>query len=235
MTAAVAVQQGLPAIAEECMKKSLTQVIIFFLLFLLLVFSGSGWAFKRETRCQILRDAIHFCPQHLKTYLVKNFEAVHKGIHYVDRTRQTHSVINPEDTAQIYTSLVLSIRNGKLHETNTTHRFGILACYLAETVSPDNFKTSDDLIPQTVRYNGHKTVGDIEGSVARLVSKYREPYRGKNKKKITNYLYWVAVNEIVDHWVSAWVAGGKNPGKMRPKGVKVVHKTVTLEYNYLPA
>jgi len=216
------------------MKKSLL-LVIFLLLLLLTGFSGSGWAFKRETRCQILRDAIHFCPQHLKEYLVKNFDAVHKGIHYVDRTRQTHSVINPADTAKIYAGLVQSIRDGKMHETNTTHRFGILACYLAETVSPDNFKTSDDLIPKAVRYNGHKPVGNIEKSVTRLVSTYREPYRGKSNKKITDYLYWVAVNEIVDHWVSAWEAGGKDPGKMRSKGVKVVHKTVTLEYNYLPA
>jgi hypothetical protein len=211
-------------------------MLTFFLLplFVLIFMPGTSIAFKKETRCQILKDSIHLSPKKLRAYLVKNFDAVHDAIHFADRNRQAHLSINPENTIDIYTELVKSVQNGQENEYNTARRFGILACFIAETISPDNFNISRRFIPDRVTYNGFQKVNNVEENVSGLVTKYRKPYKGNKQAKVTDHLYNVAVNEIIDQWISVWKAGGKDPGPHRPEGAKVSHKNRVIRYNYMP-
>ena len=50
------------------------------------------------------------------------------------------------------------------------------------------------------------------------------------KKEITEQLYNVAVNEIVDYWVSAWESGGYQAGLFASVGEEITHKNLVLNF-----
>ncbi|MGD8991612.1 MAG: hypothetical protein PVI00_09195, partial [Desulfobacterales bacterium] len=61
-----------------------------------------------------------------------------------------------------------------------------------------------------------------------LVENYRIPCRQVQKREITDQLYNVALNEIVDFWVSAWKAGGFQPGMYARTGQEISHRNLVL-------
>ncbi len=189
-------------------KKILVSLLLIFSLFN----AQSALAFNSQTRCQIIRDAIYFAPEKLQGYLVENFESVHKGIHHIDLAGKKD--FDPYQAKTIYQALVKKLQKNKLESFNTTHRFGVLAGYLAETVTPLNFHGISDLIPGKVEHDGYQPVKDINGSLSRIIRDYRNPYLGQTRREVTDFLYAVAVNEIVDHWMAAWQAGGQPLGEL---------------------
>ncbi len=192
-----------------------------FLLFFLILITSPALAFKRNLRCQIIRDAIVFAPEHLQDYLINNFEAVHKGVHHVDIYDKNMNALDPYDAKDVYLAMLDSISKGKLCSYNTAHRFGVLAGYLAEAVSPVEHKKLRDLIPGRVHYDGQHPVSDIESSLSRIFRNYRNPYLGQQQRKVTDFLYIVAVNEIVDHWVSVWTAAKQDVGELKVVGYDI--------------
>jgi hypothetical protein len=46
------------------------------------------------------------------------------------------------------------------------------------------------------------------------------------EKEVTDRLYKVAVNEIVDYWVSAWEASGHQTGRFADTGKKINHQII---------
>ncbi len=205
------------------MRKTATALIVTGMaLFVIILFSSSpANAFKRGTRCQIIRDAITFAPENLQHYLVTNFEAVHKGIHHVDLLDKRNKSLNPYEAEDIYRAILDSIEKGKFCSYNTTHRFGVLAGYLAETVNPANHKNLRYLVPGRVHYDGEHAIGNIHNSLSRIIRDYRNPYLGQQRREVTDFLYNVAVNEIVDHWSSAWRATGQEAGEMKLAGYDI--------------
>jgi len=203
------------------------------LLFVVLIFpAGNSYAFKSLTRDQLVYDAIEFCPPELKAYLRSNLATVSSGMHFKERHRHGCYSIDPYDSELIYQHLIEDLRDGKYDEFNTAHAFGVLACFLAETVSPDNYKTPSHLIPQKVQYDGHQQVerASVKPHITSLVENYRIPCRKRMKKEITEKLYNVAVNEIVDYWVSAWEAGGYQAGLYASVGEEITHKNLVLNF-----
>ena len=183
--------------------------------------STPALAFKRSLRCQIIGDAITFAPEALQDYLMKNFAAVHKGIHHVDLLDKRNKSLNPYEAESIYHSLQESIKKGNLNSYNTAHRFGVLASYLAETVSPAEHKRLRDLVPGLIQYDGQHKVDDIHSSLSRIIRDYRNPYLGQDRRQVTDFLYIIAVNEIVDHWVSAWESAGQEVGELKLAGLDI--------------
>jgi hypothetical protein len=208
--------------------------IFAFSLFVILIFpAGNSFAFKSLTRDQLVYDAIEFCPAELKEYLRCNLATVSSGMHYKERHRRgVDRLIDPYDTEMIYERLIEDLRDRKYDEFNTAHAFGVLACFLAETISPDNFKTPEHLIPETVRYDGPQQIetADVKSDITNLIENYRIPSRARIKKEITDQLYNVAVNEIVDYWVSAWESGGNQAGLFASVGEEITHKNLVLNF-----
>jgi len=198
--------------------------ILLFLLFLLFLTTSPAFAFKRNLRCQIIRDAITFAPEHLQGYLVNNFEAVHKGVHHVDMYDNKMNALDPFDAQTINLAMIDSISKGKLCSYNTAHRFGVLAGYVAETVSPVEHKKLRDLIPGRVEYDGQHPVTNIKSSLSRIIRNYRNPYLGQQQRKVTDFLYIVAVNEIVDHWTSVWTTAKQDVGELKVVGYDIQRK-----------
>jgi hypothetical protein len=203
--------------------------IFIILLFVVLIFpAGNSFAFKSLTRDQLVYDAIEFCPAELKAYLRSNLATVSSGMHFKERHRSGSYSIDPYDSELVYQHLIKDLRDGKYDEFNTAHAFGVLACFLAETISPDNYKTPSHLIPEKVEYDGHEQV-EIT-SIKPLIENYRIPCKSRMKKEITDRLYNVAVNEIVDYWVSAWEAGGNQAGMFASVGEEITHKNLVLNF-----
>ena len=206
-----------------------------FAVLLIVVFvvpAGNSFAFKSLTRDQLVYDAIEFCPAELKAYLRSNLATVSSGMHFKERHRHGSYSIDPYDSEIVYQQLVEDLRDGKYDEFNTAHGFGVLACFLAETISPDDFKTPNHLIPEKVQYDGHQQVdpASVKPHITGLIENYRLPCKKRMKKEITDKLYNVAVNEIVDYWVSAWEAGGFQAGLFASVGEEITHQNLVLNF-----
>ena len=204
------------------------------LLFVALIFPpGNSFAFKSLTRDQLVYDAIEFCPAELKAYLRSNLATISSGMHFKERHRSgLNTSIDPYDSELVYQHLIKDLRDGKYNEFNTAHAFGVLACFLAETISPDNYKTPSHLIPEKVEYDGHQQVEitSVKPHITNLIENYRIPCQKRMKKEITDQLYNLAVNEIVDYWVSAWEAGGYQAGLFASVGEEILHKHLVLNF-----
>ena len=200
------------------MVRKLYKKPVVFLVFIMILFPDMSLAFNNETRCQILKDAISFSPKYLRSYLTVNFTAVHEGIHFADRNKEAASSIRNEDTKKLYNRIIRDLRQGKVNDFHTPHRFGLLACFIAETIYSDRFIDRTTLIPKKVVYDGFHEVSNVDASLSNLIVKYRNPYGYSRDKQVTDYLYNVAVNQIVDHWISAWQAGGQKPGLLTRRG-----------------
>jgi hypothetical protein len=140
--------------------------------------------------------------------------------------------MDPYDTEQVYQYLVEDLKKGKYAEFNTAHAFGVMACFVAETISPDDFKTPEHLIPEKVQYDGYQQIdaASVKPQLTALIENYRIPCRARMKKEITDQLYNVAVNEIVDYWISVWEAGGYQPGLYASVGEKISHENLVLNF-----
>lgn len=206
------------------MVKKLFNILVFILIVGFLIFPGSTFAFKSVTRTQIFYDAIAFSPVELQTYLRANIADVFAGVHFAERHQRRSYSVDPYDTETIYRHLIKDLKEGKHDEFNTAHAFGVIACFLAETISPDNYRTPSDFIPNDVSYDGYQEVGDVKSHITGLIENYRIPGRKRMQKEITDLLYNVAVNEIVDYWISAWKKGGYETGMFASTGKKISHR-----------
>ena len=210
------------------MYKKLLKIFVLFVLFGVLFFPDSSFAFKSVTRNQLIYDAIDFSPAELQAFLRDNLIIVRAGSHFAERHQRRSYSVDPYATEIIYKQLIEDLKNGEYDDFNTAHAFGVMACFIAETISPDNYRTPQHLIPNDVSYDGHHEVGDVKSHITILIENYRIPGRKKMKKEITDLLYNVAVNEIVDYWVSAWEKGGYQTGMFASAGKKISHKNFVL-------
>jgi hypothetical protein len=129
------------------MYKKLLKIFVLFLFFGVIFFPDSSFAFKSITRDQLIYDAIEFSPERLQGYLRENLIIIRAGSHFAERHQRRSYSVDPDATEIIYKQLVKDLKSNKLDEFNTAHAFGVIACFLAETISPDNYKTPQHLIP----------------------------------------------------------------------------------------
>ena len=157
-----------------------------------------------------------------------NLIIVRSGSHFAERHQRRSYSVDPYATEIIYKQLIEDLKNGEHDKFNTAHAFGVLACFIAETISPDNYRTPQHLIPKKVTYDGYQEVDDIKSNITDLIENYRIPCRQRMTKEITELLYNVAVNEIVDYWVSAWESSGQQTGMFASSGKNISHENLVL-------
>ncbi len=217
------------------MYSKLFKILFFLALAVIVSYPGNGLAFKSLTRDQLVYDAIEFSPPELKEYLLSNMATVSAGMHFKERHRHSPYSINPYDTEMVYQNLIKDLKDGRHEDFNTAHAFGVLACFLAETISPDDYKTPAHLIPEKVEYDGFQRVDtvSVKPHIDGLIKDYRLPCRQRMKREITDRLYNVAVNEIVDYWISAWEASGYQPGMLTRAGQQIRHKNLVLNFKVI--
>jgi hypothetical protein len=204
------------------------RILVFIVIWGVMFSVQSAFAFKWITRDQIIYDAIDFCPSELQKYLRDHLDSVSSGAHFAEIHKRRSYAIDPYETEAIYNYLIHDLKAGQINEYNTAHAFGVMACFIAETISPDNFKTPQLLIPDDVKYDGFQHVADVKSNISSLVKNYRIPFRNQWDKDITEILYNVAVNEIVDYWTSAWENSGFQPGIPVSAGKQINHQNLVL-------
>ena len=197
-----------------------TLIVVSAVLFTIFCFSPiSSNAFHHNTRAKILDDAIHFSPDPLKSYLEGNYKIIAHGMFFADRHHRFR--LDPYDIEGIYANLVNNLKAGKMDEYNTIHGFGVLASFVSQTIYPKRFNIQDEFAPAMVKYDGLHEVEDLNARISELITEYREPYYYSKHIKERDYLYNVAVNEIVDLWICAWKAAGKNTSNLCAVGMKI--------------
>jgi hypothetical protein len=211
------------------MYKKLLKIFVLCLLFGVIFFPDSSFAFKSVTRNQLIYDAIEFSPAELQAYLRDNLAIVSAGNHFAERHRRRSYSVDPYATETIYKQLIRDLKEGEYDDFNTPHAFGVVACFIAETISPDNYRTPSQMIPDDVSYDGYQEVGDVKSNISGLIENYRIPGRRRIEREITDHLYKVAVNEIVDYWVSAWEASGHQTGRFADTGKKINHQMLFVK------
>ena len=204
-------------------------------LAVIIALPGNAVAFKSLTRDQLVYDAIEFCPPQLREYLRSHMAEVSAGMHFKERHRHGPYSIDPYDTEMVYQNLIQDLKDGRHNEFNTAHAFGVLACFLAETISPDDYKTPAHLIPEKVTYDGFQRIDQVsvKPHIEGLIHDYRVPCRNRMKREITDTLYNIAVNEIVDYWISAWEASGYQSGMLTRTGQEISHKNLVLNFKVI--
>ena len=189
----------------------------FLLFFVIQGFPSASLGFDSVTRKLILADALRFCPDELRIYLEGHKNIVSQGISFADTS---HGKLKPEDFQDLFTYLVERLKAGASSQYNTINKFGVLACYLSESIYPGDLRIS---MKNTVaRYDGFHEVSDPRTKLLLLTEEYG-PYRGDRRKEVTDFLYNTAVNEIVDLWISAWKAGGGETTRLCRVGLEIKH------------
>lgn len=202
-----------------------------FLLVAMTCLPDISFGFHEQVRCQAFKDAIELCPKDLQSFLKKNFDAVHEGLHFAERNRQWRDSIRPQDGETYYQRVVQDLREGKLDDYNTAHRLGMLACFIAETISPgDYLSTAERLIPDEVVYGGFQRISNVNSNISGLIANYRHPYRYRMKKQVNDFLFNVTVTQIVNYWTSAWQAGGRKTGLLAARGTTIAHEEEVLYF-----
>jgi hypothetical protein len=208
-------------------KKSL-KIFVLLMLVGVIFFPASSHAFKMVTRDQLIYDAIEFSPAGLQAYLRDNIAVVAAGNRFAERHQRRSYSVDPYATEAIYKQLVIDLKRNRMDQFNTVHAFGVIACFIAETISPDNYVTAQHLIPYDVVYDGHQEIGDVKSHITTLIENYRIPGRKRMDPEVTALLYNAAVNEIVDYWVSAWVSSGHQAGQFAGAGETINHRIIVV-------
>lgn len=169
-------------------------------------------SFTSKTRITIVNNAIIFCPKELKSYLLKNLEAVKSGAGFVDRNNRIY--IKPYEIENFYFSLVENLKGDIQGDYNTAAKFGLIAGYVSEIINPCS-KLYQIKIPQAtgeekvVIYDGYQNIADVKKQIDNMLKKYNFNSSTCNfDTSIIDQAYSEAVNEIVDYWISAWEASG---------------------------
>jgi hypothetical protein len=190
------------------MYKKLLKIFVIFVLFGVLFFPDSSLAFKSVTRNQLIYDAIEFSPAELQAYLRYNLIDVRSGSHFAERHQRRSYSVDPYATETVYNQLVQDLKAGSYDDFNTP---------------------PSQMIPDDVSYDGYQEVGDVKSNISGLIENYRIPGRRRMQREVTDHLYKVAVNEIVDYWVSAWEASGHQTGRFADTGKKINHQIAGLK------
>ena len=193
-------------------------VVIFALIFVFL-FPASSHAFNRELYQVMVKDALSFCPKGLKKYLKSRPELIYKGVQYGDLNT---GAIDPLAAQRVFDLTVERLKKGEPNNANIFMSYGTMAYFLSETVSPGACRTLDTLLPDVVTYDGHDEVVDAASRVKSLVEESRQ-FHGVCDAEIVGQAYVAALNVVVDFWISAYSAGGRDPGEVLTAGAQIDH------------
>ncbi|MBI9074541.1 MAG: hypothetical protein JEZ02_03945 [Desulfatibacillum sp.] len=188
-------------------------------LALLLMLPASSGAFNRDLSITMIEDAISFCPENLREYLKAREMLVAKGMKHGD---YAPGPIDPMSSKRVYDLLVQRLKQGKLDDPNVIISFGTLAFFLSETVSPGPCRTLDALLPELVLYDGTDFITSPEDSILSTLE-LSKPYHGACDEESIGNAYNIAVNVIVDFWISAYNAANLDSGELVVVGTQVDH------------
>jgi hypothetical protein len=207
----------------------------------LIIFAPVSHAWDNEVHTQMVKDAIALSPHELNVFLKQNINSVIYGSRelnialssptsYGYNYRKSYYIPEGErgsapDEAKLVSLSVIELLSKKSPDENLiARRMGLICSYIADSIQPKRYigvapdYPLDYLVNEkrlTVIYNGHNAVDDVAGSLKDLV-------RGTWDKELTDEQYYdLAVNSVVDVWVTIWEKAGLPPGEIIATGSKI--------------
>ncbi|GEM_PF-1796706 len=225
-------------------------------LVVLMISAPVTYAWDNEVHTQMVKDAIALCPKELRIFLKQNINSVIYGSRelnislssptsYGYNYRKSYYVPEGErgtapDEAKIISNTVIELLSKKSPDEDLiARRMGLICSYIADSIQPKRYigvapnYPLDYLVNEkrlTVTYNGHNAVEDFSKDLKDLV-------RGTWDKDLTDEQYYdLAVNIIVDSWVTIWEKAGLPPGQIIAAGsqIRPISKDVEAAVNRKP-
>jgi len=204
-------------------------------------FSPNAFGWDNSYHANMVKDAIALCPRDLKEFLKNNYEDVIKGAlepdtviispatyaynyrkHYYIPEKDKGSA--PAEVKEIALSTIDLIVEGISQRALVAFRMGVISHYVADGIEPKrmigkapNYLGKFSIVGTylTVNYDGYNTVFDYEQDLKNIAS-------GTWNRDLTDDEYYdIAVNTIVDYWMSVWSEGGMTLGEMVTAGSRI--------------
>jgi hypothetical protein len=225
------------------MKKCVISIV----MLLAVTVPGVASAWDNEFHVQMVKDAVALCPVELKKFLKENIDAVLYGAQDPDNTITTpigyaygyrkHYYIPegdkgeaPDEVRTLALSVIDLISQNSPDTQLIGRRLGMVSHFVADALEPRRYiglapNYPKDFVPEQFRtkdvtyfpviYNGYTPVIDFSGDLKALARNlwYQNP---------TDERYYdMAVNFIVDTWITIWERAGKPSGEMVATGSRI--------------
>jgi hypothetical protein len=213
----------------------------------ILMMPGVAGAWDNPFHIQMVKDAVALCPTQLRSFLKENMNAVLLGsgdpditistpIGYAYGYRQHYYIPDGDKGDGPYEVKTLSLSVVDLLSTNfpdgqlIARRMGMVSHFIADSLEPRRYigvapNYSKDFVAEAYRtkdaaylpviYNGFNPIDDYSGDLKAFAKDlwYQNP--------TDDQYYDMAVNFIVDVWISIWEKSGKQSGEMAVTGSRI--------------
>jgi len=206
----------------------------------ILMMPGLAQAWDNQFHIQMVKDAVALCPVQLRTFLKENITAAMHGaidpditistpIGYAYGYRQHYYIPEtdqgdgPDEVKTLSLSVIDLLSKNFPDRQLIARRMGMISHFIADCVEPRRYiglapnypkdfiaeaYRSKDVTYLPVIYNGYNPVDDFSGDLKAFAKDlwYQNP--------ADDQYYDMAVNFIVDAWISIWEKSGKSSGDM---------------------
>jgi len=215
------------------------RIIVLAFIAAILVPPSVAGAWDNKFHAQMVKDAVALCPAQLRTFLKDNIDAVLLGSSDPDITISTpigyaygyrkHYYIpesdrgdGPDEVKSLCLSVIDLLSADFPDRRLIARRMGMVSHFIADSLQPRRYiglspnypkdyiaeaYRSKDVAYLPVIYNGYNPIGDFSGDLKTFAKNfwYRNP--------TDDQYYDMAVNFIVDVWISVWESSDKQPGE----------------------
>jgi hypothetical protein len=213
----------------------------------ILLAPGLAGAWDNEFHLQMVKDAVPLCPAELSKFLKDNINAVLLGatdpditistpIGYAYGYRQHYYIADadkgdgPFEVKNLSLSVINLLSQNYPDSQLIARRMGMVSHFVADCLEPKRYiglgpnypkdfiaeaYRSKDVTYLPVIYNGFNPITDFSGDLKAFAKDLWY------KDTTDDQYYDMAVNYIVDVWVSIWEKAGRTPGEMVSTGSRI--------------
>jgi hypothetical protein len=209
------------------------KVVLVFII-TIFIFTPTAYSWDNSVHEQMVKDAIALCPKELRLFLKQHINMVIYGsqepiIALTSPTSYAYGYRNsyyipdeekgtaPNEVKVIALSVIDLLSKGSPEADLIARRMGLICSYASDSIQPKRYigvapnYPLDYLVEEkrlSIIYDGHSAVDDFSLDLKRLA-------KGVWDKDFSDEQYYnLAVNYIVDVWVTIWEKGGLPPGEM---------------------
>jgi len=217
-----------------------TKIVLIVIVSIFIITPGA-YAWDNSVHEQMVKDAIALCPKELRLFLKQHIDLVINGskeptIALTSPTSYAYGYRNsyyvpyeekgnaPNETKIVALSVIDLLSKKSQEEDLIARRMGLICSYASDSIQPKRYigvapnYPLDYLVEEkrlTITYNGHNAIDDFSTDLKSLV-------KGTWDKDLTDEQYYdLAVNYIVDAWVTIWEKSGLPPGEMIAIGSQI--------------
>lgn len=221
--------------------KAMKVKVVLVFIITIFIFTPSAYSWENTVHEQMVKDAIALCPKELRLFLKQNIDMVifgsqepiialssptsyaygYRNSYYIPEEEKGTA---PNEVKEIALSVIDLLSKRSSEEGLIARRMGLICSYASDSIQPKRYigvapnYPLDYLVEEkrlTIIYNGHHAIDDFSLDLKRLAKSTWD-------KDLTDEEYYnLAVNFIVDAWVTIWEKSGLPPGEMIAEGSQI--------------